>query len=178
MSKNGTVTHELNYVTSNRFYVEIENQITASFTECDGLGIQVKKETFFEGGVNDQQRILLGQAEFSDVTLRRGISDDPVFWDWIKPLFEQRNANQGIQQHRRNINILVFNQAGETMQCWTLIGSVPIGWKAPSLQADATTVAIEELTLAYEGVKVAFKAGGGGASILQGRDQSGYFPSH
>jgi phage tail-like protein len=178
MSKNGVVTHELNYVTTNRFYVEIESQITASFTECDGLGVQVKKEVLFEGGVNEQQRILLGPSEFSDVTLKRGLSDDPVFWDWIKPLFEQRNSDQALEKHRRNINILVFNQAGETMQCWTLIGAVPIGWKSPSLQAEGSSIAIEELTLAYEGVNVAFKSGGGGASILQGRDQSGYFASN
>jgi phage tail-like protein len=178
MSKNGVVTHELNYVTTNRFYVEIESQITASFTECDGLGVQVKKEVLFEGGVNEQQRILLGPSEFSDVTLKRGLSDDPVFWDWIKPLFEQRNSDQALEKHRRNINILIFNQAGETMQCWTLIGAVPIGWKSPSLQAEGSSIAIEELTLAYEGVNVAFKSGGGGASILQGRDQSGYFASN
>lgn len=177
-SKNGTVTHELNYVTANRFYVEIESQITAAFSECDGLEVQVKKEVFFEGGVNEQQRVLLGQSEFSDVTLRRGLTDSPTFWNWIKPLFEQRTANTRLSQHRRNVNILVFNQAGETMQCWTLIGAVPIRWKAPSLQAESSTAAIEELTLAYEGLKVAFKAGGGGASIPQGRDQSGYFPSN
>jgi phage tail-like protein len=177
VSKNGRVVHEPNYVTANRFYVEIENQITASFTECDGLGVQVKKETIMEGGVNEQQRIILGQAEFSDVTLKRGLSDDPVFWDWIKPMFEQRSANNALKNHRRNVNILVFNQAGETMQCWTLIGAVPVGWKSPSLQADSSSVAIEELTLAYEGVSVLFKSGGGGASMLQGRDQSGYFSS-
>ena len=34
-----------NYVTSNRFYVEIESQISACFTECSGLGVQIKKET-------------------------------------------------------------------------------------------------------------------------------------
>lgn len=178
MAKNGNNTHELNYVTANRFYVEIESQLTASFTECSGLGVQVKKETFFEGGVNEQQRVLLGQSEFSDVTLRRGLSDNSVFWDWISPLLAQRTANQSLKKHRRNINILVFNQAGETMQCWTLIGAVPISWKAPGLQADSSTAAIEELTLAYEGIKVAFKTNSGGASILQGRGQSGYFSSN
>ncbi|MGG6296338.1 phage tail protein [Leptolyngbya sp. AN02str] len=178
MSKNGNITQELNYVTANRFYVEIESQLTASFTECDGLGVQVKKEVLFEGGVNEQQRVLLGQSEFSDVTLRRGLSDSSVFWDWISPLMAQRTGNQAIKNHRRNVNILVFNQAGEIMQCWTLIGAIATGWKAPGLQAHATTAAIEELTLAYEGIKVTFKTKSGGASILEGRGQSGYFSSN
>ncbi len=171
-------THELNYVTANRFYVEIESEITASFTECSGLGVQIKKELLAEGGVNEQQRVLLGPAQFADVTLRRGLTNNAVFWDWMAALLTQPNANQALQNHRRNVNILVFNQAGETMQCWTLIGAVPIGWKAPNLQADASSVAIEELTLTYEGIKVAFKGNGGGASVNQGRDSSGYFASN
>jgi len=71
---NGKVTHELNYVTVNRFYVEIGGTIAASFTECSGLGVQIKKDVYNEGGVNDQQRIFLGQPEFADVTLKRGVT--------------------------------------------------------------------------------------------------------
>lgn len=171
---NGKVTHHLHYVTANRFYVEMESQITASFSECSGLGVQIDKETYLEGGVNEQQRIFLKQAKFSDVTLKRGITNDLVFWDWVSQIL-----NPG-KKERRNVNILVFNQAGETMQCWTLIGAVPVGWKAPSFQANSNTAAVEELTLAYEGLKVVANSGGGGAThIGEGRDQKlGYFPSN
>ena len=85
-----------------------------------------------------------------------------------------KTGNQTVE--RRNVNILVFNQAGETMQCWTLIGAVPVGWKAPSLAADSSNVAIEELTLIYEGIKVA-KSGSASATVLKGRN-NGYFGSN
>ena len=159
-----------NYVTANRFYVEMESTITASFSECSGLGVQIKREAIHEGGLNDQQRVVLGQAEFSDITLKRGITDSMTFWQWIEDVLSSK-PNQ-----RRNINILLFNQAGETMQCWTLIGAVPVGWKAPALQADASTVAIEELTLAYEGLKITQSRGGGAQELSQGRTPTtGYF---
>jgi len=164
-------TDELNYVIANRFYVEIESNITASFSECSGLGVTLKKESYFEGGVNDQQRIILGQAEFSDITLKRGITHDLTFWEWVSQMFSQTNQ-------RRNINILLFNQAGETMQCWTLIGTLPVAWKAPALQADGSVVAIEELTLAYEGLKVQRSGGGGAVYLSAGRDPTGYFASN
>ncbi len=170
--------NELNYVTSNRFYVEIESTITACFSECSGLGMQIKKETFMEGGVNDQQRIILGQTEFTDVTLKRGITSDLLFWTWISKILTPRNGGTATSNHRRNVNILTFNQAGETMQCWTLIGAVPLVWKAPSLTADSSSVAIEELTLAYEGLKVVASSGGGSATMLTGRGTSGYFSSN
>jgi len=164
MVRNNSTNYELNYVTANRFYVEMQSNVTASFSECSGLGFTINKEVFSEGGVNEQQRVILGQPKFSDVTLKRGITDDMAFWEWISQTKIQR----------RNVNILLFNQAGETMQCWTLIASVPIGWKAPALQASGSTVAIEELTLTYEGIKIA-KSGGGGAINLNKRHTSGYF---
>ncbi|HIK14514.1 MAG TPA: phage tail protein [Leptolyngbyaceae cyanobacterium M33_DOE_097] len=175
------VPHELNYVTSNRFYVEMEKDIKASFSECQGLSVKFKKETFSEGGVNDQQRVLLGPAEFGDVTLKRGATNDLMFLEWLNSwLMPQLIDGNRVQtpHSRRNVNILVFNQAGETMQCWTLIGAVPIAWKAPSLQANSNNGAIEELTLAHEGLKV-FRKGGGNVRIHDGtRDAFHSFPSH
>jgi phage tail-like protein len=160
--------YELNYVTANRFYIEIESKITASFSECSGFGVTIKTEKYLEGGANDQQRVILGQPEFSDVTLKRGITDSLVFWDWVS----QTTGKGKIE--RRNVNILLYNQAGEVMQCWTLIGAVPVGWRTSALEASANSVSIEELTLAYEGLNVE-KSGGGGAIKLGSRHSSGYF---
>ncbi|WP_404786880.1 phage tail protein [Altericista sp. CCNU0014] len=171
-ANNGVKLYGSNYITANRFYVGIESSISASFTECQGLGVKIKYETYAEGGANDQQRIFLGQPEFSDVTLRRGMTDDLVFWNWASQVMKP-NAQKAVE--RRNVNISLFDQAGETMQCWTLIGAVPVGWSAPTFAADSTSVAIEELTLIYEGLKVA-KTGSASATVLQGR-QNGYFGS-
>ncbi|MCY7320361.1 MAG: phage tail protein [Phormidesmis sp. CAN_BIN36] len=210
MAENNSEQQFLNYVTANRFYIEMESNIAASFSECSGISVKVKKETLFEGGVNNQQRIVLGQAEYSDVTLKRGMTDDLGFWNWMNQTMtsdQKKPANgfgiainaevEGVgsasgtfdlqsmsmkksqkkDTRRRNVNILLFNQAGETMQCWTLIGAVPIGWKAPALQASSNTVAIEELTLAYEGLQV-LKSGGGGANNLTSRDTLGFHSSY
>jgi len=158
----------LNYVTTNRFYVEMESQLSAAFSECSGLDVQIEKEVYQEGGVNDQQRIFLKHAKFGDLTLKRGITNDPAFWEWINESLTAGNSR------RRNVNILVFNQAGETMQAWRLIGAVPVAWKTPSLKADSNTVALEELVLAYEGLKVVHKGKGGGVKTVQ-RQKQGYF---
>ncbi|MFY7805826.1 MAG: phage tail protein [Limnoraphis robusta] len=177
MNRQDPSAYELNYVTANRFYVEIDSQISACFSECSGLGINIKRETYNEGGVNDQQRIILGQAEFTEVTLKRGITNDLTFLNWIEKVLREP------QKIRLNVTLLLFNQEGETMQSWTLIGSVPVGWKAPSFQADSNTVAIEELTLAYEGLTInkggslGQQTGGFNPSSPLTRGNSGYFAS-
>ena len=190
---NGNDARALNYVTANRFYVEIEDQryISACFSECSGLSAKTNYETYAEGGVNRQQRIFLGQTTFSEVTLKRGIANDLTFLGWASRMLTgiEPSGNRNVNPKRRNINILLFNQAGETVQCWTLIGAVPVGWQAPSLQADATNVAIEELTLAYEGLKAIVNLDpsqstsslGGGATIHKnGRaaNTGGFFSSN
>jgi phage tail-like protein len=161
---------QLNFVTTNRFYVEIGTEIAASFTECSGLGIQIKKNVFYEGGVNDQQRIYLGQTDFTDVTLKRGLTNHPGFWNWLNELFDEPKPSK-----RKNINILLFDQSGETMMSWTLIGAIPVGWKTPALQADGNAVAIEELTIAYEGLTMGKQSGGG--NPVKSRAKSGFFDS-
>ena len=162
--------YQLNYVTENRFYVQIGSTIKASFSECSSIGVTIEHKSFNEGGLNNQQRFFIGQSSFNDVTLKRGITDDIIFWKWIEQVLN------GESKQRKAIDILLFNQAGETMQTWTLIGAIPVAWKTPNLKADAKNVAIEELTLAYEGLSITGK--GKAKSISgQGRDNLGYFPS-
>lgn len=169
MTANSFEDRALNYVTANRFYVEMGGTLAAAFTECSGLSAKIKREVHLEGGVNDQQRIILGAAEYTDVVLKRGITNDLTFWDWIN-----KTLLPGPKQ-RRNLSILLFNAAGETMQSWMLIGAIPVGWKAPPLQATANQAAIEELTLAYEGLRIEAKSGGGATVLENGRDKTGYF---
>ena len=142
------MNNPMNYVTANRFYVEVNSIICAAFSECSGLGITIDKEIYLEGGLNDQQHVLLKQAKFNDVNLKRGITDDISFWEWVSKVLS------GAQKQRYDVNIILFNQAGDRMQTWTLVRASPVGWKAPSLQASANSVAIEELNLAYEGLKI------------------------
>ena len=85
--------NQLTMLRPNRFYVEIDSTISAAFSDCSGLGVTIEKDTYLEGGVNDQQRIILKQAKFSDVTLKRGLTDDVVFWKWINQVLSGKTDN-------------------------------------------------------------------------------------
>ncbi|MEM9538787.1 MAG: phage tail protein [Cyanobacteria bacterium P01_E01_bin.42] len=186
-----TTIRDYNYITVNRFYVEMQESsyISASFSEVSGLSATLEHDIFYEGGVNNQQRVMLKDVKFSNVTLKRGMSNDIVFLGWASSLFSTFETagsdTKNVSDYRRNVNILLFNQAGETIQTWTLIGAVPVKWQAPGLQADGTSVAIEELELAYEGLKVyvnntmSSSSSSSGATIhSSGRDATGFFASN
>lgn len=157
-------------MSTNRFYVEMESKIKASFSECSSIGMGIKANSRLEGGVNDQVRILLGPPTFEPITLKRGITNDLTFWDWMKNVLDPSKKVE-----RRNLNILVFNQAGETMQCWSLLGAVPTKWSTPALQASQNEIAVETLTLHYEGLTINQSAADGAQVKSQGRDSLGYF---
>jgi phage tail-like protein len=180
------------YITTNRFYVEMGGSIAASFTECSGISVQVDKEVYLEGGVNDQQRIFLKQTKFQDITLKRGMTNEFVFWEWIQAVLDltgpvntpdpnkKTNSDEKTDgaskiSARRNLTILLFNQAGQTMQSWKIIGAIPVAWKTPTLQASGNAVAIEELTIAYEGLKIEKTEGNSGSTPNVRRGTTGYF---
>lgn len=157
-----------NYVTTNRFFIEMGGSFVAAFSECSGVSVDIEKQVYQEGGVNDQQRISLGHTSFSDITLKRGLTNDKAFTQWFGELFKKRLTL------RRNVTIVTFNQAGKIMRSWTLIGAIPVGLQLPSLEADGDTVAIEELTLAFEGLQIGKQPFGGLPAF---RDLKGYFGS-
>lgn len=156
-----------NYVLNYRFWLEIGGVVFSRFSECHGLGVKIKKDVYFEGGLNDQQRIFLGHAEFSDITLKRGITDNDNFSAWLGAKFAQKHT-------RTAANLVLYNQAGMVMMSWHLIGSIPTEWKVAPLQADGKSVAIEELVLAIEGLQIA-KTFEGSTPLPQGRDSSGFY---
>jgi phage tail-like protein len=188
-------------VTTNRFYVEMDGLLIASFSECSGIDISIDKDTYFEGGVNNQQRIFLKQAKFGDITLKRGITDDTTFWKWIDSMLQDTEVSAGSSSsssrterlksfasdtligsytpERRNIGIMLYDQSGMVVQGFYLLGAIPVAWKTPALQADSSSVAIEELTLAYEGFqKLPPMSPIGGPETRVKRDELGYFGSN
>jgi phage tail-like protein len=100
------------------------------------------------------------------------MTQDKSFWDWLNEICDPTLSQNKVM--RRNVNILVFNQAGEIMRSWTLIGAIPVAWKTANLQTDGNAVAIEELTLAFEGLNFDKTAGDRNTSE---RDKSGFFAS-
>jgi phage tail-like protein len=148
-----------NYVTGNRFYVGVDNIISASFYQMTGLGFTLKKTPYAEGGLISQQRYYLDPVQFKDIKLKRGITNDKDFLQWAFELLGPGAT------YRRTVNIFAYNQAGESMQQWILSGARVIGWEGPTLKADANVVAFEELTIAYQALSFAGLSYSAGLSL-------------
>lgn len=120
----------------------------ASFSECDGLEMTMDVKTIREGGNNGVQIKLAGPAGYGQLTLKRGMTSTFDLWDW----FEQVNRDPSV---RATGQVVVFAPDGVTERAtFTLQRCLPLKVKAPALNAREGTVAIEEMQLAYESLRL------------------------
>lgn len=120
----------------------------AAFAECDGLEMTMDVKTIREGGNNGRQIRLTGPMNFGLLTLKRGMTKSFELWDWMTRLQTQPGL-------RADAEVVVFAADGRTERArFVLSRCVPAKLKAPPLNASQGGVAIEELQLAYESLKL------------------------
>jgi phage tail-like protein len=127
------------------FYVEWDGIIHAGFRECDGLDSKQAATEYREGTDPLTKRKLPGLISYSQITLKRGITDNQELWAWRESVMKGNVV-------RRNISIVLMNDAGAEKLRWNLTNCWPSSWSGPHFNATSDDVAIEQLELAHEGV--------------------------
>ncbi len=120
-----------------------------NFLEVSGLSISVDV-TEFRDGADPQQTAhkIPGHSHFSNIILRRNISKgDNDFFTWMNKI------NLG-QVERRDILIRLLNVNHEPVISWRAENAFPVKLSGPVLNANASDMAIEELELTHEGLRV------------------------
>ena len=115
------------------------------FQECSSIGMDqtVAKYDRAEKSINVQK--ITGINKSTDVTLKRGVISARAFEEWL----EQSRGGAG-----RTITITLQGEHHETVQSWKLLRARIIKQVSEPFNAKATDVAIEELTIACEGVEI------------------------
>lgn len=127
------------------FLIEIQGLVAGGFTEVTGLEVKTEVESRREGGLNSYEHRLPGQTSYGDLVLRSGLSDVDLLWGWYQDVVAGRIS-------RRNGTIYLMNHAGLPTRWWNFVRAFPIAWHGPELNAGASQVAVQSLTLAHEGL--------------------------
>jgi phage tail-like protein len=118
--------------------------VRAAFAECDGLEMTIDVKTIRSGGVVDRAYRAPGLVNYSNLTLKRGMTDNFDLWSW----FEDSIADPYL---RADAEVVLLGEDGSTERArFQLHRCLPAKLKAPALNARDGQVAIEELQLAYE----------------------------
>jgi phage tail-like protein len=117
------------------------------FSECGGLGMTLEVEDYREGGRNDAVLHFPTRATWDRIRLRRGIATSDELWNWHIEFVEGRGR-------RRDGMILLRDDLQQTVKAWSFTRGLPVRWVGPALDAARTAVAIEELEIAHEGLRL------------------------
>jgi phage tail-like protein len=139
-------------ISNHAWQVEVDGIVLAQFKEASGLQSEIAVIEQIEnkkGGI-PVTRKLPGIMSWGDITLKRGMTDDPSWWKWVKEVQEGK-----IDAARRNASIVLYNyERGEKMR-FNILNAWPSKVSIGSLQAGGSEVTMEEVTLVHEGLEIA-----------------------
>ena len=126
-----------------------------AFQECSGLEVEMDVQEYLEGGRNDGVIKRAGRAKYSTITLKRGMfyggsgAANQDLWRWI----------QGVVAGERPIarydGVIQVMSSGENVSAtWVFDRGLPLKIRGPELNAKTGEVAIEELHIAHEGLRL------------------------
>ena len=129
------------------FFVEWDGIIYAGFQECSGLDTTQNATEYREGMDPATVRKIPGLVSYSNISLKRGITNNDELWKWRKKVMDGT-------VDRRNVSIVLLDQQGSEKIRWNLTHCWPTTWSAPDMNATSDDIAIESLEFVHEGVTV------------------------
>ncbi len=128
------------------YKVLIDNSEEAGFSEVSAPDISSEPVEYREGnmaGITPGKQP--GILKYSNVTLKRGVTDSKVFVDWMKTVQEGKVT-------RKTVVITLLDDAMAEVASWQLEKAWPTKYTAPDVNATSNEVAIESLELVCEGL--------------------------
>ncbi len=126
------------------FRVQIEGIIIGGFSEVSGLKIETEVYPIREGGMNAFEHKLPKYTKFSDITLKKGITEWDLY-DWYQEVI---NGNI----IRKNGSIILYERGKETKLVWHFLEAYPVRWEASTFNAAGNAIATETLVLTHHGI--------------------------
>jgi len=137
------------------FLVSIGNAQPIPVSEVLGLEGAIDVVEYRTGNLTDNSPTkLAGLNRFSNVTLKRGLTQDTSLWTWF------HNASTG-SLVRETVTITLRDQGENAVWVWQLVNAWPCKWTGPTLVANSSDVALESLEICHEGIELVSTYTGG-----------------
>ncbi len=138
-----------------KFRVKWDGRFVAGITKVGALKRTVEVIEHRVGG--DPSTVLKapGQTKFEAITLERGVTHDPDFASWANKVWNfgsQLGAEVSLADFRKDVILEFYNEAGQLALAYNLFRCWVSEFQSlPDLDASASAVAIQTLTLQMDG---------------------------
>jgi len=128
------------------FQLEIDGVPLGAFSEASGLTADGDAVDYREGtDVQQNVRKLPGLRKYTNLTLKRGYTQDRSLWRWYG------NIVNG-QADRRDVTIVLLNEARQPVLRWHAENAWVNKIEGPSFKAAGNEIAMESVELVHEGL--------------------------
>jgi phage tail-like protein len=117
------------------------------FSECSGLDASLEVEPYKEGGENSYVHQLPTRVMHSNITLKRGVGFSEDLWNWHFSYVSGKGA-------RRDGLIFLQDELHIPIKVWSFKRGLPLKWTGPTFNAAQSSVAIESIEIAHEGLEL------------------------
>jgi phage tail-like protein len=138
-----------------KFRVRWDGRVVAGVSRMSPLRRATEVISHRDGADPSTSRRSPGRTEFDPVTLERGITHDLEFERWANKVWNVGSAPEvSLRDFRKDVVLELHNEAGQLIMAYHLFRCWVSEWQAlPELDANASAVAIERITLQNEGWK-------------------------
>ncbi len=138
-----------------KFRVKWEGSHVAGISRVSGLIRKTEVVTHREGSDPSTSRKSPGQTLYEPIVLERGVTHDTAFERWANKVWTfggSAGHEISLKDFRKDITIELYNEAGQLVIAYRIFRCWPSEYAAlPELEGNATSVAIESITLQHEG---------------------------
>ena len=127
-----------------------------AFQEVTGLEVELDITEQAEGGRNDGVVRHVGRARYQPLVLKRGMFHSAAgtlnreIWDWLQAIAA---GTRPLPRYDGVVEVLGAN-GDEVVATWQFERAVPSRVRGPELNARSGEIAIEELHIAHEGLRL------------------------
>jgi phage tail-like protein len=127
-----------------------------AFSECSGLQLEADVKEYLEGGRNDGVIRRVGRVKLVPLVLKRGMFSadqtqvaNSAIWDWLNAMV----TGAEVRRYHGQVELMHPNR-DQALASWTFDRGLPMKVVGPTLNAKTGDIAVEELHIAHEGLRL------------------------
>lgn len=128
-----------------------------AFSECSGLQLEADVKEYLEGGRNDGVVRRVGRVKLVPLVLKRGMFSpapgetvNTALWDWLTGM-----VSGVLPVPRYDGEVELHDPSGDrALATWAFDRGLPMKVMGPTLNAKTGDIAIEELHITHEGLRL------------------------
>jgi phage tail-like protein len=134
-----------------RFLFEVNGVEIGAFTEVTGLGVSLEVEELNEGGNNVASIKLPGRLKWTNLVLKRGITDNDALFTWINKCSGEGLNGNGNKVEKLSGSVALLDGKRRPLRRWQFREAMPVRWAGPQVSASSSALATEELEVSHGG---------------------------